>query len=169
MDPTSNPHQDPAALTGGHTAARRAVARAAFIAWRMQDVPAVYHALVPYSYEAAVLWRAEKAIRSQLAEDLALLAQPWHRVGPACNLLDYAGMSDLDMLTFGLEVSVPVGMEDRPRRPITLPPEPVEDDGSEPLDDVADDRAAKHMEARRQERQQQIDAAEKRGEADGQG
>lgn len=98
-----------------HDFDRRRAGRQSYIAWRMNDVPAVYQNLMPHSYQAKVLWEAEKAIRKQIEEDQKLLAGPWRRIGPVSNILDYEDMSSGDLLQFTIEAQVPVGMEDQPK------------------------------------------------------
>jgi hypothetical protein len=90
-------------------------ARAAYIRWRMADLPVVYTELMPFTYCAATLLTAEKCIRAQVDEDLKHLASPWRRVGPAPALLNYEGMSAQEKLNFALEMDVPVGLADAPK------------------------------------------------------
>lgn len=90
--------------------------REGYIAWRMMDLPTVYHALVPYSCNAKELWDAERAVRAQYAEDLKYSASPWRRIGEPCHLLDLSDLSAEERMTFGLEVSVPAGQRDIAKR-----------------------------------------------------
>lgn len=97
-------------------ASRAAQARQGYINWRMADLPVVYQTLMPYSYDTKSLWKAEQAIRRQYDEDQKLALSPWRRIGPACALLDHRNMTAQELLDFGCEISVPVGMEDQPKR-----------------------------------------------------
>jgi hypothetical protein len=84
---------------------REFLARAVYIDYRMQDVPAVYRELMPYTADAAELIGAEKAIRKQVEQDLLLILSPWKTVGPQVVVLDWSNVSGLDRATFGLENS----------------------------------------------------------------
>ena len=99
-----------------HDLERAQKGRAGFIAWRMGDIPAIYHALVPVSYNAAELLNAEQAVRSQYEHDVAFAASPWRRVGPPCCLLDYTGMTGREELEIALQMQVPLGLPDAPKR-----------------------------------------------------
>lgn len=94
---------------------RDQAARAAYLRWRMNDLPAVYTAMMPASCDCKYLWHAERAIRRQFAEDQKLAASPWRRVGPPCLLLDKSDMTPEELIEFGLEIDVPVGMADVPK------------------------------------------------------
>jgi hypothetical protein len=98
-----------------HEARRERLARDSYIAWRMQDVPAIYRDLMPFSYDAKELWQAEKSIRAQLVEDQKLLASPWRRLGPPSTVLDDSNMTAHELLVFAVEVSIPIGHRDIPK------------------------------------------------------
>lgn len=95
-----------------HEAQRAEAARASYIRWRMADLPGVYTNLMPPTYNAKVLWEAERSIRFQYLQDLLASKSPWRKVGPACGLLDTTGMTPEELIEFGSDVSVPVGMPD---------------------------------------------------------
>src|SRR5713101_7017885 len=94
---------------------RKQAARAGYIAWRMNDVPAIYHTLMPVSYDAAELWEAEKAIRRQYKIDVAFDKQPWKRIGQPCVWLDYSALDGVQKMTFGLECEPFAGLTDLPK------------------------------------------------------
>lgn len=96
-------------------AKRAAAARAAYIRWRMADLPAVYADLMPCTYDGKTLWEAERSIRHQVELDQRFLACPWRRVGPECGLLDYSAMTPQELTRFGLEISIPAGLPDAPK------------------------------------------------------
>ena len=95
---------------------RKLAAREGYIAWRMQDVPPIYRTLLPVSYRVDELWAAERSIRGMYADDMAYIEDPWRRVGPPCGILDSSGLTGTELMSFGLEVSVPVGLEHIPKR-----------------------------------------------------
>ena len=104
------------------TAQAEKLARDGFISWRLRDVPAIYYALIPETTCCKSLWQAEQRVRAQLARDLELLARPFRQIGPSnFTMLDDSRMSSVELIAFGLEVGIPQGMEDQPRRPIVLP------------------------------------------------
>lgn len=106
----------PAEQKDAHESRRAEAARASYLTWRMADVPAVYQNLMPFSFDALTLWKAEKAIRAQMDEDQKLIASPWRRLGPPSAILNTDSMSALEKIEFSLEAGIPIGMEDQPKR-----------------------------------------------------
>lgn len=104
---------------------RRNAARQAWIQWRMQDLPAVYQALMPVSYKAKELLTAEKAIRAQAKNDAEILSSPWIRVGVRSNLIDDQGMSATERLALGIGNDRMLGMPDVVKRGFENHPEVI--------------------------------------------
>lgn len=98
-----------------HEAERSAAARASYITWRMRDLPSIYSQLMPPTYNAKVLWEAERCIRAQFEFDQKHVANPWKQLGPPCQLLDFHDMKPMEKIQFGLECTVPLGLNDAPK------------------------------------------------------
>lgn len=95
-----------------HDQSRAVLARESYIRWRMNDVPAIYLAIMPTTSDLKALWEAEKCVRQQIADDQRLLASPWRKVGEGASVFDWQRMTAQDNIAFGMEISVEAGMPD---------------------------------------------------------
>jgi hypothetical protein len=102
-------------LENEHEAKRAALARAAYVRWKMGDLPPIYCELMPYSYHISALMEAEKGIRSQVAQDQKHLASPWRQIGPGPGSIFTWDVTPEQKIAFGVEVAIPVGMTDAPK------------------------------------------------------
>jgi hypothetical protein len=99
-------------LEAKHESERSDAGRAAYINWRMRDVPSIYSKLMPPTYDAKILIQAEAMIRMQIEEDQKHLSSPWRQIGLQCTILDFSGMTSKEQLEFACEVQIPVGFPD---------------------------------------------------------
>ena len=98
-----------------HDAARALAARAAYVRWRMNDLPAVYVAMMPATAHCKTLWEAERSIRAQVEVDQKHLASPWRQIGPEVSILDTSDMTGDELLQFAMSVDVPADLRDAPK------------------------------------------------------
>ncbi len=102
-------------MESDYEAHRTALSREGYIKWRMGDVPAIYTAMMPPTYNAKYLWMAEKAIRQHMAEDQKLIDSPWRRVGPQPGTLTFSELTAAEKIEIAVEVECAPGLHDCPK------------------------------------------------------